>query len=67
MFDHLVQRDPAQLTFFKLSGLIDPYTTLLTNPSQSLGGYWDCLELIRFVSNGHGKTAYQFTTYTLFM
>jgi hypothetical protein len=50
LFDHLIQRDPAQLTFFKLCGLIDPYNLLLTNPSQSLRGYWDCLEVIRLVT-----------------
>ena len=49
LFDHLIQRDPAQLTFFKLCGQIDPYNLMLTNPSQSLRGYWDCLEFIRLV------------------
>jgi len=52
LFDHLIQRDPAQLTFFKLCGQIDPYNLLLTNPSQSLRGYWDCLEVIRLVTCG---------------
>jgi hypothetical protein len=51
LFDHLIQRDPAQVTFFKLCGLIDPYNMLLTNPSQSLRGYWDCLEVIRLVTS----------------
>ena len=50
LFDHLIQRDPAQLTFFKLCGQTDPYNLLLRNPSQSLRGYWDCLELIRLVT-----------------
>jgi hypothetical protein len=50
LFDHLIQRDPAQLTLFKLCGQIDPYNLLLTNPSQSLRGYWDCLEIIRLVT-----------------
>ena len=50
LFDHLIQRDPAQLTFFKLCGQIDPYNLLLTNPSQCLRRYWDCLEVIRLVT-----------------
>jgi len=50
LFDHLIQREPAQLTFFKLCGQIDPYNLLLTNPSQSLRRYWDCLEAIRLVT-----------------
>lgn len=50
LFDHLIQRDPAQLTFFKLCGQTDPYNLLLTNPSQSLRRYWDCLEVIRLVT-----------------
>lgn len=50
LVDHLIQRDPAQLTLFKLCGQIDPYNLLLTNPSQSLRGYWDCLEMIRLVT-----------------
>lgn len=51
MFDHLIQRDPAQLTFFRLCGLIDPYVTLLANPSQCLTQYWDCLEVIRLITS----------------
>ncbi|XP_021915507.1 uncharacterized protein LOC110827800 isoform X2 [Zootermopsis nevadensis] len=47
LFDHLIQRDPTQLTFFKLCDLVDPYALLLSNESQSLRQYWDCLEIIR--------------------
>jgi hypothetical protein len=50
LFDHLLQRDAAQLTFFKLCGQIDPYNLLVTNPSQSLRRHWDCLEVIRSVT-----------------
>lgn len=50
LFDHLIQRDPTQLTFFKLCDPVDPYNLLLTNPTQSLRGYWDCLEVIRLVT-----------------
>lgn len=50
LFDHLIQRDAAQLTFFRLCGHVDPSNLLLTNPSQSLRGYWDCLEVIRLVT-----------------
>lgn len=52
LFDHLIQREAAQLTVFKLCGQIDPYNLLLTNPSQSLTRYWDCLEVIRLVTCG---------------
>ncbi|KAJ9574096.1 hypothetical protein L9F63_008510 [Diploptera punctata] len=47
VFDHLIQREPAQITFFKLCGLHDPYHALLSNPSQTLTRHWDYLEVIR--------------------
>jgi hypothetical protein len=65
LFDHLIQRDPAQLTFFKLSGEIEPYNLLLTNPSQSLREYWDCLEVIRLVTCGIQRV--QWLTIKLFV
>ncbi|XP_069705705.1 general transcription factor 3C polypeptide 4 isoform X1 [Periplaneta americana] len=47
LFDHLIQREPAQLTIFDQYELNDPYDVLLGNSLQSLQENWDYLELAR--------------------
>lgn len=48
IIDHLTQRNPIEISFCIKKDL-DPGKMLRENPTQHLHGYWELLDVIRYV------------------